>query len=143
MPQSEKIEGALPWGNPVVGLRLPERDQRRLRRMNAQAKARKPLGQPRHDPPGIPFPLAANDTVIRKADQHASSLQAWPDFLLEPFLQHMVEEYMGKDGGTDPAWHDAGLRLRQDAFCHPAGPQPLPNEAPDPPILAPRPQSLA
>src|SRR5262249_18394536 len=95
MRQSEKIAGAVPWGNPVVGLRLPARDQRRLRRLHAQAKARQPLGQPRHDPPGLPFPLAADDTVNRKGEQKASSLQARPDFLLEPCIQHMVEEYMG------------------------------------------------
>ena len=86
MRQSEKIEGAVPWVNPVVGLRLPERDQRRLRRMNAQAKARKPLGQHGHDPPGIPFQLAADDKVIRKSGQEAAALQPGLDLALELFI---------------------------------------------------------
>ena len=129
MGQSEKVEGAVPWVGPLVGLRFPERDQRRLRRMHAQAKAGKPLRQHRHDPPGVPFQLAADDKVIRKADQKASSLHAWPYFLLEPFIQHMVEEYIGKYGGNDPALHDACLGMRQDAFFHHPRPQPLPNEA--------------
>ena len=111
--------------------------------MNAQTKARKPLGQHGHDPPGIPFQLASDDKVIRKADQKASSLQAWPYFLLKPFIQHMVEEYIGKYGGNDPALHDACLGMRQDAFFHHARPQPLPNEAQYPPILDPLSQYLA
>ena len=43
----------------------------------------------------------------------------------------------------DPALHDAGLRMRQDAFFHHARPQPLPNEAPYPPIIDPLSQYLA
>jgi hypothetical protein len=82
-------------------------------------------------------------TVIRKAEQQASSLQAWPSCLLAPCIQHMVEEYMGQEGGNDPAWHDACLGRRQAAFFQHACPPPLPHEAPSPPILAPRSPSLA
>jgi hypothetical protein len=111
--------------------------------MKAQAKARKPLGQHGHDPPGIPFQLAADDTVIRTAEQKASSLHAGPYFLLEPFIQHMVEEYIGKYGGNDPALHDACLGMRPHACFQHACPQPLPNKAPYPPIIDPLSQSLA
>ena len=74
-------------GRPLGGLRLPERNQRRLRRMDGQAEAGKPLGQHRHDLAGVRFQFAADDKVIGKADQEASSLQAWLYLLLKPFIQ--------------------------------------------------------
>ena len=66
--------------------------------MNGQAKAGKPLGQHGHDPAGVRFQLAADDKIIGKADQEASSLQAWLYLLLKPFIQHLMEEYIGQYG---------------------------------------------
>ena len=96
MGQSQKIECAVPIGRRLAGVRFPERDQHRLRRMNGQTKAGKPLRQHGHNLPGICFQLAANDKVISKAKQEASALHPWPYFTLKPFIQHMMEEYIGQ-----------------------------------------------
>jgi len=76
----------------LAGIRLSERNQRRLLRMNAQTKAGKPLGPHRQDAPGVRFPLAANAKGIRKAEPEASALHSWPYRACEPFIQDMMPE---------------------------------------------------
>ena len=95
MGQSQKVECAVPSGGPLRGPRFPERNQRRLRRMNAQAKTGKPFRQHRHDLTGVRFQLAPHDEVIGKADEEASSLHAWLYVPLEPFIQDVMEEEIG------------------------------------------------
>ena len=90
--QSEQVECAVPRVGPLVGSRLPERDQRRLRRMDGSAVAGNPLRQHGHDPPGVRFPLAADAKVIGKAEQDAATLQPWPYLALAPLIQDMREE---------------------------------------------------
>ena len=70
--------------------------------MDGQAVAGKPLGQHRHDLAGVRFQLAADDKIIGKADQEASSLQAWLYLLLKPFIQDLMEEDIGQHGGNGP-----------------------------------------
>ena len=64
--------------------------------MNAQTKAGKPLGEHRHDPSGVRFPLAADDKVIGQAGQKASALQAGLDLLRKPHIQDMMEHDIGQ-----------------------------------------------
>src|SRR6266446_8458174 len=64
MGQSQKVECAVPSGGPLRSLRFPERNQRRLRRMNAQAKTGKPFRQHRHELTGVRFQFAPHDEVI-------------------------------------------------------------------------------
>jgi hypothetical protein len=66
--------------------------------MHAQPKAGKPLGEHRHDPSGVRFPLAADDQVIGKAGQKASALQAGLDLLRTPPIQDMMEHDIGQHG---------------------------------------------
>src|SRR5439155_4623067 len=103
MGQSQKIECAVPSGGPLRSLRFPERNQRRLRRMNAQAKTGKPFRQHRHDLTGVRFQLAPHDEVIGKADEEASSLHAWLYVPLEPFIQDVME-IGSKDGALLHYW---------------------------------------
>jgi len=98
MGQAQKVEWAVPRVGALVGLRLPERNQRRLRWLNAQAKTGKPFWQHGHDLAGVRFQLTPHDAVIGKANQKASTLHAWLDFPLKPFIQHMMEEEIGYHG---------------------------------------------
>ena len=92
MGQSQKVACAVPSVGPLMGLRFPERDQRRLRWMNAQAKTGKPFRQHRHDLTGVRFQFTPHDQVIGKANETASPLQAWLYVPLEPFIQDIMEE---------------------------------------------------
>ena len=98
MGQSEKVECALPPCRALLGARVAERNQRRLLRMDAQAKAGKPLGEYRQDPSGVRFPLAADDKVIGETSQKASALQAGLDLLCKPRIQDMMEHDIGQHG---------------------------------------------
>ena len=82
-------------------------------------------------------------TVIGKAHQEASALRSWLDFLFKPFIQHMMEAYMGQHGGHDAALHDPCLGMTHDPFFQDPGAQPLPHEAPYAPIMDSLTQSLA
>jgi hypothetical protein len=98
MGEAEKRDCAVPMRRYLTGFGLPEYDQRRLRWMNAPAKAGKPLWSYAHDLLSVRFQLTADDKVISKTGQEASSLQPGLDLVLEPFLQHVLEEYIGKYG---------------------------------------------
>jgi hypothetical protein len=98
MGEAEQLECAVPLRPGLAGLRLSEPDQRRLRWMNAQAKAGKPLWSYAHDLLSVRFQLAADDKVIRNTGQEAASLQSGLYLTLEPFIQHMMEEYIGQYG---------------------------------------------
>jgi hypothetical protein len=82
----------------LVGLRFPERHQRRFRWVHAPTKAGKPFRQHGHDLAGVRFPFASHDAVLRKAPQAASTLPPWLDLVREPLIQDMLEEYMGQHG---------------------------------------------
>jgi len=98
MGEAEKRAWAVPMRPGLAGFGLPEHDQRRLRWMNTQAKAGKPLWSYAHDLLSVRFQRAADDKVIRKTGQKAASLQPRLYLALEPFIQHMMEEYIGQYG---------------------------------------------
>jgi hypothetical protein len=143
MGQAQKVEGAVFVLRFLASTRFPARAQRRLCRRKAQTTARKPLWQHGHDPAGICCQLAAHDTVISKAHQEASALHPWPYLALEPCIPPMMAASMGPPRGDDATLRDAWLRVRQHAFFHDPGVQPLPNEAQDPPIIDPCAQRVA
>jgi hypothetical protein len=94
--QSQKIACAGPIGRRLAGVRFPERDHRRFRRMPGQANAGKPLRQHGPNLPGLWFQLAATDTVISNATPEASTLHPWPYFTLNPCIPHLMEAYSGQ-----------------------------------------------
>src|SRR5688572_13356055 len=96
-----------PWG----ACWLPDRQQRRLRRMAGPAGAGAPRGQPCHDAAGVPCPLAADAKRIGTAAQDASALQAWRARLRTPCLKDLLETARGPSGGTGSPWYDASVRL--------------------------------
>ena len=92
MGEAEKLAWAVPLGRCLTGVGLPEYDQRRLHWMHTQAKAGTPLWSYAHALPRVRFQLAADDKVIRKTAQEASSLQPGLSCALAPLLQHLMEE---------------------------------------------------
>ena len=96
MRKSEKVECAVPRLDPSAACWLAERNQRRLRWMDSQAVAGKPLGQYRHDPAGIRFQFAADHKIISETDQEASAFQAWLYLVLEPFIEDLMEKDIGQ-----------------------------------------------
>jgi hypothetical protein len=93
--KSEKVACAVPRLDPSAACWLAERHQRRLRWMDSQAVAGKPLGQYRHDPAGIRFPCAADHNIISETAQEASALQAWLYLVLEPCIEDLMEKDIG------------------------------------------------
>ena len=91
MGQSKKVTCAGPILRTLAGIRFPERSQRRLRGMHAQAKASTSLWEYVHDLAGVCFFLTPNDQIIGKADQEASALHPWPHCALTPFIQAMMQ----------------------------------------------------
>jgi hypothetical protein len=105
--------------------------------MDGQAVAGNPLGPHRHDPAGLRFPCAADDTIIGTAAQAASPLQAWLDLLLKPSIKDLMEKDIGQYGGHGATLPDACVRLVQYSCFHAPGPEPFPHEAHYPSIIDP------
>ena len=78
----------------------PGRPRRRLREgnelgfvwMDCQSVLAESLRQNLPHPPGIPRIGEADDEVVRVANEIGPSTQAWLDHLLEPLVQHVVQE---------------------------------------------------
>src|SRR6266704_883467 len=74
MGQSKKVECAVPILRTLAGIRFPECSQRRLRGMNAQAKAGKPLRQYVHDLASVCFDFAPDDESSSARESHPRAL---------------------------------------------------------------------
>jgi hypothetical protein len=98
MGQSQKSECAVPSIGPLMGLRFPARNQRRLRWRHAQTKTGKPCRQHCHELTGVRFQFAPHDEVIGKAHEKAAPLHAWLYVPLEPCIQDMMEKEMRSYG---------------------------------------------
>ena len=72
--ESEKVECAVPIVALRLGGRLPEPNQRRLRRVYGQFEAPKPLRQHHHHPLAVIFPLAADHEVSSPGESHPQAL---------------------------------------------------------------------
>ena len=80
--------------------RLPRRlkpHQSRLLRVDRQAVLAHPLGQDLHDPPGVVFSGHPDHEVVRIANQERFAFQARANLLLEPFVQHVVQDDVGQE----------------------------------------------
>jgi hypothetical protein len=63
--------------------------------MHTQAKARTPLWEYGHNLASVCFCRAPNDKVIGKAEQETVALHPWSHVALKPFIQDMMQEYIG------------------------------------------------
>jgi len=79
----------------VAAWRSLERNQRRLLRMNGEAETDEAFRQHVHNPAGIGFALTADDEIIGKARQKTVALHPGVDVLDKPFVQDMMQEYIG------------------------------------------------
>lgn len=117
MREPQQLKG--PWGfSPVcvwlfrAAIGPLERHQPRLVRVNRQSILGKPLGENRQDATGVRLMGESHDKVVRVADQERLPLQARLDLVLEPFVQHLVQEQIRKRGADHPTLRVAGLGMR-------------------------------
>src|SRR5262249_61081847 len=115
---SRKVAGPSPRPGPWGASWLADRPQPRLRGRESQAVAGNPLGPYRHDPGGIHFQCAADNTIIRETAQDAAAFQAWLSLVLKPFIEDLMEKDLGPYGGNGSPWHDACVGLVQHPCCH-------------------------
>src|SRR5271157_1203837 len=102
--EPQKVE--CPWfgvapslgGGVVVWERL-EPYQARLLRVDRQAVLAHPLGQHLQDPSGVIFSGYPDHEVVRVANQEGFSFQTRAHVLLEPFVQHIVQDDIGQERG--------------------------------------------
>jgi hypothetical protein len=79
------------WGRPAMTLRA-EVDEARLVRMQLEAEPTKPFPQHIHDPLGVVVGLEGHHEIISEPYQGRLPPHAWSHLVLEPFVQHMVQE---------------------------------------------------
>ena len=89
------------------------RIETRLLRVDRQAVLAHPLGQDLHDPPGVVFSGYPDHKVVRIAYHEGFSFQARANLLLEPFIQHVVQEDIGQERANDSALRCAVVRDRK------------------------------
>ena len=73
--------------------------------------------------------------IISKADQETSSLQAWLDLMLKPYIEDLMEKDIGQHGGNGSPLHNACVGMVQHPFFPDPGTEPFPNKAHYPPII--------
>jgi hypothetical protein len=100
--ESQKVECRWSGWVPFLGfgagrLGRLEPHQTRLLRVDRQAVLAHPLGQDLHDSLSVGFSGSPNRKVIRVADQERLAFQTGANFLLEPFVQHVVQEDVGQE----------------------------------------------
>ena len=66
--------------------------------MDLQSVLREALRQNFHYPSGIVFMLEADDKVVGKPHDKTVPSHPWLDFVDEPLIQYMVQEYIRKAG---------------------------------------------
>jgi hypothetical protein len=79
------------WGRPTTSLRA-EVDEARLVRMQLEAEPAKPFPQHVHNPLGIVVGLESHHEIISEPYQGRLPPHAWSHHVLEPLIQHMVQE---------------------------------------------------
>ena len=101
MRESQQVK--CPGGFPPIRVRLLwavigplERHQSRFVGVDRQSILGKSLGENRQDPTSVFLMGESHDEVVRIANQERLPPQTWPDLLLEPFVQHVVQEQIRK-----------------------------------------------
>ena len=93
--KAEKVKCTRAPCRSVSAWRPLERNQRRFLGMHGEAETGKAFRQDVPNPAGIGFALAANDKIIGKATQKTVALHPGEDVLDTPFVQDMMQEYIG------------------------------------------------
>lgn len=102
MGEPQEVE--CPWSNArsaPEGWR-PESEHPRFVMMKIQPVFPTPLGQDLHDSGGIVLSLAYDDTVIRVSHKKRLPAKSGERLLGEPYIQHVMEIHVRKDGRNIP-----------------------------------------
>src|SRR5262245_25664305 len=127
--KSEKVKCTRAPCRLVAAWRPLERNQRRFLRMNSEAETGEAFRQDCHNPAGIDFALTADDKIIGTAAQKTSALHPGVDVLDQPFVQDMMQEYIGEHGRNDPALRRPLVGVQQRSRLQHARVQPLANQS--------------
>ena len=103
MGESQKVEcprttASLPVVVLGLGRRWTERHEFRLGRVNCQTILAESLRQDFHDALGIALVAKPNHEIIRITDEKDTLTQPWFHVLLEPQIQHVVQEHVRQQG---------------------------------------------
>src|SRR5262245_15924449 len=109
--KSEKIKCTCAPCRLVAAWRPLERNQRRFPRMNGEAETGEALRQDVHHPAGIGFARTADDKIIGKATQKTVALHPGVDVLDKPFVQDIMQEYIGEHGRNYTSYKVANMVL--------------------------------
>src|SRR5207249_7520061 len=104
----------------VAAWRPLARHQHRMHRLNGEAETVETFRPDFQNPAGIGFARTAEDTIIGKATQKTSALHPGGDVLDTPFVQDMMQEYMGEHGRNAPALRRPLVGVHQRSRLQPA-----------------------
>jgi hypothetical protein len=90
-----------------------EGNQRRFLRMNGEAETGEAFRQHIHNPAGIGFVRAANEEIIGKTRQKTAALHPGMDVFDKPFVQDMMQEYIGEHGRNHSSYKVANFFFRE------------------------------
>src|SRR5262245_37517464 len=127
--KSEKVKCTRAPCRLVAAWRPLERKQRRFLRRNGEAETGEAFRQDFHNPAGRGFALTADDKIIGKATQNTSALHPGVDVLDKPFVQDMMQEYIGEHGRNDPALRRTLVGVHQRSRIQHARMQPLAHQS--------------
>jgi hypothetical protein len=108
--------------------RWPEGNKLRLSGMNRQGVLAEPLRQNFHDALGIALIAKSNYEIIRIADEEGTVPQTRLHVLLEPEVQHVMQEHIRKQGRDHSSLWRAGVRVANLPVLHHARLQPFSNQ---------------
>src|SRR6516165_5137180 len=128
MGKSAKVACPLPPRRVLATQWLIARNQRRLFGMHGEVKAATPLRHDRHDPLGVRFRLAADDTIIGKTPKKTPPLHAGLHHCDKPFVQDMMQQDIGQQWRRDATLGRALVRVGQLARLQHPGVEPLANQ---------------
>ena len=96
--------------------------------MNGQVVPAEPLGQDFQYPAGVGFLFESDNKIIGKPNQETFSLEPRLYVLHEPFIQHVVQEYVGQHRRCDSALRRALDGIRHVTVVEHPGVEPFADE---------------
>src|SRR4051794_33378745 len=86
---------------------------------------RKSLAQHAKDPLGVEFILERHDGIVGEADNGTLSRKTWPHLVLEPFVQHMMQEDVRETRRDHTALRAAFSRVAEETVFQDSRLEPL------------------
>jgi hypothetical protein len=130
--EAEEVErfGLAVWRRPTMTMRA-EVNEARFVRVQRKAESAEPLSQHVHDPPSVMVGLKGHHEVVSEPYQGRLPPHAWSHLVLEPFVQHVVQENVREHRRDDAALRGSFSREVQVSFFQDTRIQPFVDHPPD------------